>query len=275
MSDLHDIRSLGEQHLALTDPMPGGMLGASHYLQDFGNFSHPHLSDRAFNYLMPQDYEVKQEERSSASNLAYSGDQFSSTPATTIEPYHLSNDHQGRPRTTFDDKYRTPELLYDRESYLENDGLNQPAYCLEDCSRRHERAQYPTTFGFSNTHRGMYQTPYSSSVSPASGSTSPALAWSATQGTMRESSSLDGETNVRKEDIEDDGIGGDKPYARLIWDALMQAPGHRMMLREIYTWFQLHTNKARESGSNGWQNSIRHNLSMNQVCQMHNTSGIC
>jgi hypothetical protein len=57
----------------------------------------------------------------------------------------------------------------------------------------------------------------------------------------------------------------DKPYARLIYEALMQAPGHRMMLREIYEWFRHNTTKPQESGSNGWQNSIRHNLSMNKV----------
>lgn len=57
----------------------------------------------------------------------------------------------------------------------------------------------------------------------------------------------------------------DKPYARLIHEALMQAPGHRMMLRDIYDWFIRHTTKPSESGTNGWQNSIRHNLSMNQV----------
>ena len=59
----------------------------------------------------------------------------------------------------------------------------------------------------------------------------------------------------------------DKPYARLIYEALMQAPGHRMMLREIYEWFRHNTTKPQESGSNGWQNSIRHNLSMNKVGQ--------
>ncbi|KIW70411.1 hypothetical protein PV04_02683 [Phialophora macrospora] len=57
----------------------------------------------------------------------------------------------------------------------------------------------------------------------------------------------------------------DKPYARLIYEALMQAPGHRMMLREIYEWFRHNTTKPQESGSNGWQNSIRHNLSMNKA----------
>ena len=57
----------------------------------------------------------------------------------------------------------------------------------------------------------------------------------------------------------------DKPYAQLIYDALMEAPGHRMLLRDIYDWFLQNTRKPRESGTNGWQNSIRHNLSMNQV----------
>lgn len=63
---------------------------------------------------------------------------------------------------------------------------------------------------------------------------------------------------------EDGGIY-DKPYAQLIYDALKEAPGHRMLLRDIYDWFLQNTRKPQESGTNGWQNSIRHNLSMNQV----------
>lgn len=68
------------------------------------------------------------------------------------------------------------------------------------------------------------------------------------------------------EEDEEDVTDG-KPYARLIYEALLRAPGHRMMLRDIYEWFEQNTNKPRESGSNGWQNSIRHNLSMNKVCE--------
>ncbi|KIW89840.1 uncharacterized protein Z519_09269 [Cladophialophora bantiana CBS 173.52] len=64
---------------------------------------------------------------------------------------------------------------------------------------------------------------------------------------------------------EDEDAVDDKPYARLIYEALMQAPGHRLMLREIYEWFRHNTTKPQESGSNGWQNSIRHNLSMNKA----------
>lgn len=67
-------------------------------------------------------------------------------------------------------------------------------------------------------------------------------------------------------DIEyEEDVSDGKPYARLIYEALLQAPGHRMMLRDIYEWFEHNTNKVRESGSNGWQNSIRHNLSMNKA----------
>jgi hypothetical protein len=62
----------------------------------------------------------------------------------------------------------------------------------------------------------------------------------------------------------------DKPYARLIYEALMQTPGNRMMLRDIYEWFRHNTTKPQESGTNGWQNSIRHNLSMNKVREYPN-----
>lgn len=64
---------------------------------------------------------------------------------------------------------------------------------------------------------------------------------------------------------EDEGGSSGKPYAQLIQECLLQAPGHRMMLRDIYDWFERNTTKPRESGGNGWQNSIRHNLSMNKA----------
>lgn len=70
---------------------------------------------------------------------------------------------------------------------------------------------------------------------------------------------------VSEDDANEDDGPFDRPYAQLIYDALMQAPGHRMLLREIYDWFVDNTKKPRESGTKGWQNSIRHNLSMNQV----------
>lgn len=57
---------------------------------------------------------------------------------------------------------------------------------------------------------------------------------------------------------------GSQPYAKLIERALLSAPNHRMQLQEIYAWFVRNTDKAMSDGR-GWQNSIRHNLSMNAV----------
>ena len=67
--------------------------------------------------------------------------------------------------------------------------------------------------------------------------------------------------------IESDGDGSvtSEPYAQLIYRALMSTPEHKMVLREIYEWFEKYTDKAKTKGSKGWQNSIRHNLSMNGV----------
>jgi hypothetical protein len=64
---------------------------------------------------------------------------------------------------------------------------------------------------------------------------------------------------------EDTTIDKDQPYAQLIYQALRQADGHTMVLRDIYDWFKTNTDKSAGSETKGWQNSIRHNLSMNGV----------
>ncbi|WQF90371.1 Putative Fork head domain, winged helix-like DNA-binding domain superfamily [Colletotrichum destructivum] len=56
-----------------------------------------------------------------------------------------------------------------------------------------------------------------------------------------------------------------KPYSALIHEALKQADDHTMTLRELYKWFRDHTDKIKREGDTGWQNSIRHNLSMNKA----------
>ncbi|CAL8582867.1 hypothetical protein XPA_008510 [Xanthoria parietina] len=63
-------------------------------------------------------------------------------------------------------------------------------------------------------------------------------------------------------EVDEEGSVNSEPYAQLIFRALKSAPGHKMVLKDIYQWFEKHTNKAK-GGSKGWQNSIRHNLSMN------------
>ena len=74
----------------------------------------------------------------------------------------------------------------------------------------------------------------------------------------------------------DDDLDGElnsEPYAQLIYRALKSAPEHRMVLKEIYEWFEKNTDKANDGSSKGWQNSIRHNLSMNGVsfAEQYNT----
>ena len=56
-----------------------------------------------------------------------------------------------------------------------------------------------------------------------------------------------------------------RSYAELIYQALMEAPGHKMILKDIYAWIAQNTDKAKDPSSKGWQNSVRHNLSMNEV----------
>ena len=74
----------------------------------------------------------------------------------------------------------------------------------------------------------------------------------------------DQQADIAHDEVDEDGSVNSEPYAQLIFKALRSAPGHKMVLKDIYQWFEKHTNKAR-GGSKGWQNSIRHNLSMNGV----------
>ena len=57
----------------------------------------------------------------------------------------------------------------------------------------------------------------------------------------------------------------EEPYAKRIYRCLINAPGHTMVLRDIYEWFIMNTEKGKEPEASGWKNSIRHNLSMNKV----------
>ncbi|RHZ68109.1 forkhead box transcription factor [Aspergillus thermomutatus] len=63
--------------------------------------------------------------------------------------------------------------------------------------------------------------------------------------------------------ISDENGPTDLPYSHLIAEALKTAPDRKRTLQEIYSWFEQNTSKGRDQRSKGWQNSIRHNLSMN------------
>jgi hypothetical protein len=61
------------------------------------------------------------------------------------------------------------------------------------------------------------------------------------------------------------GANADPCYAQLLYKCLKEAPDHIMTLKNVYEWVLQHSQKARESAGTGWQNSVRHNLSMNAV----------
>lgn len=56
----------------------------------------------------------------------------------------------------------------------------------------------------------------------------------------------------------------EEPYAQLIFRAFKSNPRHAMTLQDLYQWFRENTDKGKND-TKGWQNSIRHNLSMNRV----------
>ncbi|QKX60817.1 uncharacterized protein TRUGW13939_07963 [Talaromyces rugulosus] len=64
--------------------------------------------------------------------------------------------------------------------------------------------------------------------------------------------------------VEDDGSKPPCSYATLIGMAILRAPGRKLTLAQIYKWIS-DTFAFYRSGDSGWQNSIRHNLSLNKA----------
>ncbi|KAH8821678.1 hypothetical protein F5884DRAFT_659550 [Xylogone sp. PMI_703] len=64
--------------------------------------------------------------------------------------------------------------------------------------------------------------------------------------------------------LHDDGTKPAHSYAQLIGMAILRAPNRRLTLAQIYKWIS-DTYSYYNAGDAGWQNSIRHNLSLNKA----------
>lgn len=64
--------------------------------------------------------------------------------------------------------------------------------------------------------------------------------------------------------VEDDGNKPSYSYAMLIGMAILRAPSRRLTLAQIYKWISDTFQFYRNSQETGWQNSIRHNLSLSK-----------
>ena len=73
----------------------------------------------------------------------------------------------------------------------------------------------------------------------------------------------DGSGSDESNDVDADAA--DPCYAQLLYRCLKEAHGHTMSLKDLYEWIKEHSQKAKDQKNRGWQNSVRHNLSMNAV----------
>ncbi|GAB7329423.1 hypothetical protein MBLNU13_g01212t1 [Cladosporium sp. NU13] len=88
---------------------------------------------------------------------------------------------------------------------------------------------------------------------------------------------MDYENTIHEEDESGEGMNGenaDPCYAQLLYRCLRDAPDHTMALKDVYKWVRQYSQKARDSAGTGWQNSVRHNLSMNAAFERVASSAI-
>ncbi|KAF4556037.1 Forkhead domain-containing protein 1 [Elsinoe fawcettii] len=69
---------------------------------------------------------------------------------------------------------------------------------------------------------------------------------------------------TKRSDTPFDDNNSETAYAHLLFKCLEAAPDHKMGLRDIYSWMYDNCPRVRDVNNKGWQNSVRHNLSMNK-----------
>ena len=183
------------------------------------------------------------------------------------KPYLLQPDVSDATAQYFIRPPRMRTVSSEHHTHYTRDGQQQTTRASPQVERLLE---VPYTYSIDNRNPDPYQelSPIFSSSSPSPDRPLSGLNLEASQSSFATASKFDGSCH-------DDSDEGEKessePYAKLIYRALMSAPEHRMVLKDIYKWFERNTTKARDAKTKGWQNSIRHNLSMNGVKSHYET----
>lgn len=204
--------------------------------------------------------------------------------ATVPEPYELSSGQVSRglvPENAYlSPPYSTPQFSVSLTT-ASPDSMDNP---LSPSALKHvgkvdllnwqtESVTFSTPYGTFYQHPAQMETSEGNSLATRANSTSPPISISSQQSPPPSFDSMSPTASATVADSTSpqtsfgdisDQDSADPPYSRLIWEALRSADGNQMPLRVIYKWFEKNTSKGKDKNK-GWQNSIRHNLSMNAV----------
>ncbi|KAL2013048.1 hypothetical protein VTN00DRAFT_573 [Thermoascus crustaceus] len=173
-----------------------------------------------------------------------------SFPDLSQSTYHLANSGE---REMFSDSTCGAEIYAPSTPFLEDQ-----SYCISFTPGSHRQQPERPVSGPDGTSIG----PSSPAPSISSHqSLEPRHAVSPVTMKRRSTNEVD-DVEACYGDTDEDG-NNDPPYSLLIYQALTSAPGMKLPLQGIYSWFEKNTTKGKDQNSKGWQNSIRHNLSMN------------
>ena len=167
--------------------------------------------------------------------------------------------------------FGTPQMSYSQSQPHQvpfpHNGHLHPRGVGHNLTQAHQFSSPPTmTTNLGTPPTSREHTPHSHgsrSISPSYNNIlSPTVSWSQLDGTTDFTHApMDGShaCDTTREN------SNNVPYNQLLWQCLMGMHGYEAQLKDIYSWFEQHTEKAKDPRQKGWQNSIRHNLSMNEV----------